>query len=121
MAAKYPPTSTAHGLSKAANALDPERLRNETLVAEQLLGLGGTSFTGDDAEKARTAVARQINLQVRVAENPDVVAESRGRQSVTYARSGGARATVDPTAAAIVKDLIGKPSRSTAVANQATW
>lgn len=121
MAAKYLPTSTAHGLSKAAAALDPELLRNEALVAEQLLGLTGTSFTGDAAIKARMAVARQINLQVRVTENPDVVSESRSRQSVTYARQGGARMTVDPTAAQIVKDLIGKPKGSTAVANQATW
>lgn len=120
MAARYVP-GPAHGLSSAALDLDSGRLRGEVAVAEQLLGLVGTSLSGDDDVRARMAVARQVNLQVRTAANPDVVSESRGRQSVQYAKSGGARVAIDPTAKEIVRDLVGRPTGSTAVSNTAVW
>lgn len=121
MAARYVPTKGDHGLSEAASRLDAGRFQNEVLVAEQLLGLNGTAFTGDAAARAKVAVARQVNLQVRSADESDVTSESRGRQSVTYAKQRGARIQVDPTAQRIVDDLKRAPSGSTAVANQATW
>lgn len=98
MAATYVPDATAHGLSTEAQALDGTRLSNEILVAEEVLGLTGISTTGDDLSRGKVAVARQVNLQVRVAADPDVIAEGRGRQSVTYATVGGVRIPVDPTA-----------------------
>ena len=121
MAARYVPNGPAHGLSADALALDSERLTGEITVAEQLLGLAGRSLTGDDDIRARMAVARQVNLQVRNAINPDIIAESRGRQSVQYARSGGARISIDPTAASIVRELLSGPRGSTAHSNQAVW
>lgn len=115
MAATYSPDATDHGLSTEAQALDAARLTNEVLAAEQVLGLAGSSLTGDDAEKAKLAVARQVNLQVRMAsgEAADVKAESKGRQSVTYATLNGARVAVDALALSIVEGLL-RPIRQTA-------
>ncbi len=115
MAATYTPDATEHGLSTAAQALDAARLANEVLAAEQVLGLAGVELTGDDAEKAKLAVARQVNLQVRLAASGDagdVKSESRGRQSITYATFNGARVAIDSLAQSIVAGLLGPPPQS---------
>lgn len=98
MAATFVPDPTQHGLSAEAQALDPARLTNEILVAEEVLELTTIPAVGDDLERGKVAVARQVNLQVLVARDPDIVSEGRGRQNVRYATVNGVRVVVDPTA-----------------------
>jgi len=123
MAATYTPDATAHGLSAAAQALDSTRLANEVLAAEEVLGLRGSSLTGDDASKAKLAVARQVNLQVRLAsgEAADVKSESKGRQSITYATVNGVRVAVDSLAQSIVASLLAPPKQSTLSTHDYRW
>ena len=122
MAARYVPLPKVHGLSAEAELLDPERLTVEALVAESVLGLDRVTLSGDDAERAKSAVARQVNLQLRVAKEPDLKAESRGHQSVTYATVGGVRVIVDATAKAIADKLIGPPRETSAsTPNAVVW
>lgn len=126
MPATFVPDATEHGLSAEAQALDAARLTNEVLVAEAALELDGVAASGDDAERAKVAVARQVNLQLRVAADPDVVTEGRGRQSVTYATIGGARVVVDPLALSVaqqVRQSIGARRRagSGATSLNRTW
>lgn len=123
MAATYTPDATEHGLSAAAVALDATRLANEVLAAEQVLGLVGSALTGDDASKAKLAVARQVNLQLRLAsgESADVKSESKGRQSITYATFNGVRVAVDTLAQSIVAGLLGPPPQSTVAEATFRW
>ena len=122
MAATYTPDATEHGLSAEAQALDAGRLANEVLAAEQVLGLAGVTLDGDDIDKAKLAVARQVNLQVRLASGSgDIRSESRGRQSVTYATINGVRLAVDSLAQSIVAGLLGPPAQSTVAEATFRW
>ncbi len=90
-------------LSAEAAALADDALEAETRVAERLLGLRGTAFTGADVADAEDAVALQVSLQV--ASDPEsYVAESvtRGSRSMSY-RDG---VLVHPRAVAIVGPLL---------------
>lgn len=122
MAATYTPDATEHGLSAAAQALDASRLATEVLVAERVLGLKGTAFTGDDATEAKRAVALQVNLQVRLASGSgDVVSETKGRQSVTFSMVNGVRVAMDTVAMSIVASLSGPPKQTTATETTFRW
>lgn len=120
MAATYTP-SADHGLSAAGQALEALRLESEVLVAEEVLGLAGAALTGDEASKATVAVARQVNLQLKMAGASDVVAESKGSQSFTYARVNGQRVAVDSLAQAIVSGILGSQPRSGITQLQPGW
>lgn len=115
--------SPDHGLSAQAQKLSAERLETEVLLAELALGLSGTAFTDDAGTAARGAVARQVNLQVRIAEspNPDVIAEGRGRQSITYNSVNGQRLAVDPVALATARALLGPSAKSSATEADFRW
>lgn len=123
MASLYSPASDplAAGLSSAAQALDSARLESEVLVAELVLELTGTTLTGDDATRATALVARQVNLQVRIASSGDVVAESRGNQSYTYAQVDGRRVAIDPVALRGVRNLTQRRPRTSAVDGVVRW
>ena len=50
--------------AKAVQSSDSERFQEENALAEDLLGLGGLSLSGRDAESALRAVAYQVNYLV---------------------------------------------------------
>ncbi|HSW29291.1 MAG TPA: hypothetical protein VLH75_07315 [Longimicrobiales bacterium] len=122
MSATYTPGARDR-LSTVAQALDADSLETEVLVAEEILGLTGSSLTGDDALKAKRAVALQVNLQVRLAsgEAADIRAQSKGKQSITYATVNGVRVPVDATAQAIVAGLLGPKLQSTVGSIDFRW
>lgn len=54
-------------------------------VAERLLGLYAPAFTGDDAERAKDAVAMQVNHLLAAGTMVYIAkAESRGQRAVSY-------------------------------------
>lgn len=125
MAATY----DVHGhplLSTEAAALadsDAEAFDAQVRAAERTLGLRGTQLAGHDREDAEVAVVRQLNLQLRIAASGDVVSESKGSQSFTYAQKNGERVAIDRVAWTLARQLVGRmgapPSSSTEIA--ATW
>lgn len=75
-------------------------------LAEDLLGIAGISFTGDDAAALTRAVALEVNLLVASpADAAYLASEAKGSQSRSY-RQGGAL-VVDPRAARIVQRITG--------------
>lgn len=88
-------------LSPAANALATGALTEHALLAESLLGLAGSTYTGREAEDATRAVALQVNLQVESDVEPFILsAVTRGARSATYRG-----VSVHPTASALVRAL----------------
>lgn len=85
-------------LSQEALGLAPDELEAESRIAERVLGLAGSELTGAAAVEAADLVALQVNLQVARRGAMDVVSESKGGQSLTYAQVGGRRVVVDPVA-----------------------
>ena len=94
-------------LSATAAALSDPALEAQTLVAETALGLLGTEYTGDRADRAKVAVARQVNLQVASPDAGAVQSETRGDRSVTYVTRDGVEVAVDGLALLIVEALAG--------------
>lgn len=121
MSTYMPDPADDFGLSAAAQALSAGRLENEVLLAEMALGLIGFTLDADDTNRAKTAVARQVNLQVRAAAQSDVVSESRGRQSVTYSVVNGQRVMVDALALQIAQAITQPPAASSATEADVRW
>lgn len=99
-------------LSAAAKQLvsdDPSAFDAQAITAERVLGLRGTQLTGDDAEDARVAIVRQLNLQLQIDAmgGANVVSESKGAQSYTYAQHNGERVAIDRIALSIARQLVG--------------
>lgn len=100
----YPPDG--HDLlSDEAASISSDALAAQAELAEDFLGLDGTSFTGDDADRATRAVALQVSHQVaRPQEFTFAESESRGQQSVTYRGKG--EALLDERAKRVAERLI---------------
>lgn len=93
-------------LSAAAGQWAPEVLAAQTVLAEQLLGLTGTTFTGADAEQAAFANVLQVNLQASLPADVWIIkSETRGARSVTY-RDGINAMTIQPQAKALADALL---------------
>lgn len=91
-------------LSDQARALSADALRDQTVIAEMLLGLAGTTFTGEPAERVKLALARQVNTQLEHGVEGSVYASySQGGRSFTFL-SG---IPVDALAASLVLGLTG--------------
>lgn len=110
--ATYTPTDHSE-LSAAAAQLDATQLAAKADRAEALLGIAGTNYTGTAAETLKLAVALQINRTLRLEArgqsvgDPDVTAESKGDQSVTYGRDkSGAVDPLDREAVLLVKQVV---------------
>ena len=71
------------------------------------LGLGGTSYTGEQAERAKVANARQVNLQVAEPIDPYLESESRGSKSRSYSALMKRTFALDPIAVEIVARACG--------------
>lgn len=94
-------------LSQDAGALSSEKLAAMADLAEDLLRLAGTSFTGDAAERATRAVVLQVNLLVEREAHRSaafIESESRGDQSVTY--RGKEDLDLHPVAKRLAEDLV---------------
>jgi hypothetical protein len=101
----YPPGDT-HVLSDTARELHEHELDAHAVVAETLLGLRSTKYSGDEADQAALAVAHQVNFQVfRPALFALVQSETKGTQSVTFRETQGEKHLTDDIAAAIVDRL----------------
>lgn len=75
------------------------------LQSEAQLKLDGTTYTGDDATRAKLAIVLQLNLLVAVgAEFQTRSLDKRGPRTVEY-KEHGRTPTIDPTAKSIVTDL----------------
>lgn len=99
---------SGHGLlSGEAAVLEGPVLTAHNDLAEDLLGLAGTSFSGSDLGKATRAVVLQVNFQVAAEGSAVTLSESRGRQSLTRrsTRSGEAF-QVDAAAARLADQLL---------------
>lgn len=103
-------------LSNDAGALADAELDAQAEVAEDVLGLEGTSFTGAKASRATLAVVRQVNLQVATPVDAAVKAsESRGNQNVAYRESEDGRPImVDPVARRLANRLLTSDGWTTA-------
>lgn len=115
-------------LSPEAKALDPETFKAYVERAEDVLGIAGTSYTGEDARRLMLAVVLQINFTLRreARGGGEVVAESKGSQSVSYAQPKDGRVDpVDPEAARIVAGVraggVRAPRVSTSTPNVFVW
>ncbi|HSB55151.1 MAG TPA: hypothetical protein VLD58_12375, partial [Gemmatimonadales bacterium] len=76
--------------------------------AEDALGLTGTTYTGALAERAKLAVARQVNRIVAEPGDPFLLSHTRGAESKTWdSRAAATAKTVplDPYAILIVEAL----------------
>jgi hypothetical protein len=107
----YDPTNHAL-LSPEARGLqqaDVEQFNEQAAVAQSLLDLDGSSFSGEDAAKATRAVAMQLNYQIEMGiEGFAANAVSRGGKSTTYRQGAGAAPIlVFPPAKRMVEDLRG--------------
>lgn len=105
---RYDPTNHPL-LSPAAKALDEPTLAAQADRAESLLGIAGTDFEGQDAKDLTLAVVLQVNRYLRLdargsGDGGDVVAESKGDQSVKY--SDDATEAEDSEARAIVARVL---------------
>lgn len=93
-------------LSAAAGRLDAEVLDAQTVLAEEVLGLSGTSFTGDDKDKAMLANVLQVNHQLLLPADAFIYkSESRGGRSVAY-RDGVTAVMINPAAQVLVDSLV---------------
>ena len=94
-------------LSRKARQYSTRQLELTTLGAETVLGLLGTTYSGDRAERAKVAVVRQVNLIAAMPENPFLESEGRGSKSKTFAvlRDLGGGISIDPIAQQIVQAL----------------
>ena len=77
---------TSHPLlSEAAKELGQPAMAAQQLVAERVLGLIGTDYTGSAKLEAEGALALQVSLQV--AQDPEAylaTSVTRGSRSITY-------------------------------------
>lgn len=97
-------------LSDAAQALRSSELEAQADAAEEVLGIAGTSYSGDDETRLLVALARQVNHQVALdgAGAAYLVSESKGSQSRTYRAGGsGSVMTADPIAIRIARAVLG--------------
>ena len=72
-------------LSADANALESGTLTAQLLVAQRVLGLSGTDYTGTAKQEAEGALAMQVSLQV--AQDPEAFLAktvTRGSRTITY-------------------------------------
>lgn len=99
----YPITGAAL-LSEAAKALSADELRDQTAIAEAALGLIGTTLSGDAAERAKLALALQVNHQLEHGVEGSVYSSwSQGSRSVTYAST----IPLSGAAVSLVQTLLG--------------
>jgi hypothetical protein len=107
----YDPTDHAL-LSEAAKALqlnDVDQFNEQAALAQTLLELDDSSFSGADAATATRAVAMQVNYQIEMGlEGFTTNAVSRGSRSVVYKQGTGSRPVlVFPLAKRLVENLSG--------------
>lgn len=91
-------------LSTEAAALSPEALEAHNIVAEEVLGLVGTTYTGDEAVRAAHAVALQVNYQVSLPPSVWSVKEEQVGPLKTVYRDN--LPPVNPFAASMVSSLL---------------
>jgi hypothetical protein len=98
-------SAEARGLQQA----DVEQFNEQAAVAQSMLGLNDSTFSGTDAAKATRAVAMQLNYQLEMGiEGFSANAVSRGGRSTVYKTGAGARPVlVFPPAKRMVEDLLG--------------
>ncbi len=104
-----PTTYSPHAhvlLSSQAKRLDPLSLDAQAVIAERVLGLRGRVLDAAGTAEAKGYIALQVSLQVELGATGDVVAESKGSQSFTYAQVDGQRIAVHPLARRGVDDLL---------------
>lgn len=92
-------------------------LDDEAFLAEAILGIHGTTYSGTDALQLKVAVAQQVAFQVAQGISSRLYIEERRGQR-TYEFSGAANKGVDPVAAKIVEQVTGhSPDPISAVSN----
>lgn len=124
---RYDPTGHPL-LSPDAQALDPDTLTAYAERAEDVLGIADTEYTGQEAERLTLAVVLQVNHTLRreARAGGEVVAESKGDQSVRYTNPKDGRVDpIDPEAARIVAGVLAggvhAPRVSTSTPNRFVW
>lgn len=126
---RYDPTDHPL-LSPAAKELSPEQLAAQADRAEALLGIADVVVEGAKAASLTLAVVLQVNRYLRLDArgDGDVVAESKGDQSVKFAvPKDGVIDPTDPEAAAIVASVLASegggvlPRTSSSIRNEFTW
>lgn len=99
------PTYDPDGLHWVAQ-LGQIELDDEAFLAEAILGIHGTTYTGKDADLLAMAVAQQVSFQVKHGVGARVyIIEKRGQRR--YEFSGAANRGRDPVAAGIVEGVTG--------------
>ena len=111
--ALYAPSSHHPELTPEAAALDHGVLVERADAAERLLGLSGTTFTGEDAVTAELAVVYRINCTV-AGQQRVVRAHTEGDQRYEYAVGKDAPQTDYCTMAQQLADRLLRSTRSAA-------
>lgn len=94
-------------LSPEASGLGEPALTAQADVAEDLLGLAGTQYEGEDAARLSRAVALQVNHQVAIgAEGTALSMSVRGSRTQVFRGTGGAPPMVSAAAAKIVAQVM---------------
>jgi hypothetical protein len=105
-------------LSQMAQELTPEALAAQGDVAEVVLGLSDTAYSGAMAERAATAVVLQVNYQIVVT--PEVLvnaSETRGERAESHFQPAQLP-DVYPPAAALVASLAEEAAGTDSEADQ---
>lgn len=92
-------------LSDKARALQPEELVLWATMAEDALGLAGTGYTGEQADRAAMAVARQVNRMVAEPVDPWLIDHKRGEEQKSWESRSPPKDPLDPIAVMIVDQL----------------
>lgn len=96
-----------HPLLRCPVGVSSTALDAQACVAEDLLGLTATRYTGERAQRAANAVALQVNYQLARPKNPFLRSQTRGARAESYS-AAGERPAVLAEAAAIVAALAGE-------------
>ena len=101
---------------------DIGRFKALNVLAEHVLELHGTSFTGAEEETAKLAVARQVNLLA--LENPEqylLESKEQGERTWRYRAGTSPIDSVAKSLAAGLLDKGGTAPRSQTVASNVSW
>lgn len=99
-------------LSDDAEALDGGTLDAHASLAEDLLNLEGTTFTGTAKEKARRAIALQVSHQLRVPDEFAYAESERDAAGASIRYRGRTAAAVSPSAERLAAELTKEPAQA---------
>jgi hypothetical protein len=117
---RYPVASDHPRLSAKGQALSPDALSAEVVLAETILGVhsAGPNAGTDEADEVTLAIVLQINFQLAQGIDPQIVESINTRDGTTQKFRDR---YVDPKAAAIVERILLALQRVPTDAGSGSW